>query len=132
MVCESFGLSLHDFREPLLEGVRDRGMQRCASALQESRVGSVPHKRVLKGIDRLGYLAPAEYQFRLNQLGERLLKSLFLQPSYGAQQFVRELATHHSADRATSLTGANRSSLAISDACNVVGIAIEGRGRLRT
>ena len=98
MVRESFGLSLHDFREPLLEGVRDRGMQRCASALQQSRVGSVPHKRVLEGIDRLGYLAPAEYQLRPNQLGKRLLKSLFWQPGYGAQQFVGELATHHSAD----------------------------------
>ena len=85
MVRESFGLSLHDFREPLLEGVRDRGMQRCASALQESRVGSVPHQRVLEGIDRLGYLAPAEYQLRPNQLGKRLLKSLFWQPGYGAQ-----------------------------------------------
>ena len=53
MVRESFGLSLHDFREPLLEGVRDRGMQRCASALQQSRVGGVPHKRVLEGIGHL-------------------------------------------------------------------------------
>src|SRR5690242_3123659 len=62
MVRESFGLSFHDFRESLLEGICNRGMQRCASALQESRVGSIPHKRVLEGIDRLGYLAPAEYQ----------------------------------------------------------------------
>ena len=29
MVRERFGLSLHDFREPLLEGVRDRGVQRA-------------------------------------------------------------------------------------------------------
>ncbi|MGY4429754.1 hypothetical protein ACVWWO_002231 [Bradyrhizobium sp. F1.13.1] len=35
MVRERFGLSIHNFREPLLEGLRDRGMQRCASALQE-------------------------------------------------------------------------------------------------
>ena len=36
MVRESFGLSLHDFREPLLEGVRDRGMQRAARRLFSS------------------------------------------------------------------------------------------------
>ena len=36
VVRESFGLSLHDFRKPLLEGVRDRGVERCASALQQS------------------------------------------------------------------------------------------------
>src|SRR5258708_22139668 len=33
MVRESFGLSLYNFWEPLLEGVFDRGMQSCASAL---------------------------------------------------------------------------------------------------
>ncbi|MGY3356957.1 hypothetical protein ACVWZK_003620 [Bradyrhizobium sp. GM0.4] len=77
MMRKSFGLSLHKVREPLLEGTRDRSMQRCASALQESRVGSVPHKRVLEGIDCLRYLAPAEYQLRANQLSKRLLKSLF-------------------------------------------------------
>ena len=63
-------------------------MQCCSSALQESRVGGVAHKRVLEGIDRLGYLAPAEYQLRPNQLGKSLLKLLFWQPGYGAQQFV--------------------------------------------
>src|SRR5260370_29367633 len=94
MVRESFGLSHHNFREPLLEGVRDRGMQRRASALQESRVGSVPHKCVLARIDRLGYLAPATYQLPPNQLANRLLTPLSRQPAYGAQQFVGELATH--------------------------------------
>jgi hypothetical protein len=33
MVRESFGLSLYNFREPLLKGICDRGMQSCASAL---------------------------------------------------------------------------------------------------
>ena len=35
VVCERFRLSFHDFRKPLLEGVRDRGMERCASGLQQ-------------------------------------------------------------------------------------------------
>src|SRR5258708_37041906 len=91
MVRESFGLSLHNFREPLLEGVRDGGMQRCASALQESRVGSVSHKCVLESIDRLGNRAPAEYQLRPNQLSKRLLKSLIWQPGYGPTHSVGEL-----------------------------------------
>src|SRR5262245_9683266 len=53
--CESLGLSLHNFRESLLEDVCDGGMQRYASALQKSRFGGVPHERMLEGIDRAGY-----------------------------------------------------------------------------
>ena len=98
MVRERLRLRLDDLRVPLLERVGDRGMQLCASALQESGVGGVSHKRVLEGIDRVGYLAPAEYQLRPNQLGKRLLQRLPRQPGYRVQQLVGELATHHGAD----------------------------------
>ncbi len=47
------GLRLRDFRKPLLESVRNSGVQRCAPALQQSRIGSVPHQRMFEGIDRL-------------------------------------------------------------------------------
>jgi len=42
-------------------------------------VGGVSHKRVLEGINRVWNLAPAENQFRPNQLAKRLLS---------VQQFV--------------------------------------------
>src|SRR5438132_8710743 len=77
MMRDSFRLRLHDFREALLEGVRDRGMQRGPAALENSRVGSIPHERMLEAVDRPGYLASAKYQFRADQLRKRLLKSLW-------------------------------------------------------
>src|SRR5690349_10392055 len=49
---ESLGLSLHDFRELLLEHVRDGGVQRSASALQKPGFGSVAYQRMLESIDR--------------------------------------------------------------------------------
>src|SRR5262249_27278162 len=71
MVRQSFGLSLHDFRELLLESTRDSGVQIHASAFQEAGICSVPYQRVLEGINRVRNLAPAENQFRPRQLAKR-------------------------------------------------------------
>ena len=99
MVRESFGLSLRRFPGTVARTrSRSSACSCCAPALQQPGVGSIPHKHVLEGIDRLWYLAPAEYQLRSNQLGKGLLQFLFGQPRYGAQQLVGELATHHGAD----------------------------------
>src|SRR4029450_5586204 len=98
MVCQSLRLSLGDFRESWLECARDCCMQVCAPGLQQAGIRSVSHQHVLKGIDRMRYLAPAEYKLRQNQLAERLLQLLSRNPGDGVQQFVRERATHHSAD----------------------------------
>ena len=68
MVRQSFRLSLHDFRESLLECARDCCMQVRAPGLQQAGIRGVSHQHVLKGIDRMRYLAPAEYQLRQNQL----------------------------------------------------------------
>ncbi len=51
-------------------------------------VGGVSHKRVREGINRVWNLAPAENQFRPNQLAKRLLQPLYRQLGYGVQQFV--------------------------------------------
>src|SRR5262245_2184615 len=132
MVRQRFGLSLQDFREPLLERVRNGGVQMHAAASHEAGICGVPYQRVLEGVNRVWALAPAENQFRPRQLAKRLFQFLPRQSRDGVQQFVMELATRDGADLCTSRTGANRSRPAISEACNVVGIAKGGSGRSRT
>ena len=86
--AKSFGLSLHDFRELLLERVRNGGVQLRAPAFQEAGICGIPYQRVLEGIDRVWNFAPAEYQLRPHQLVKRLVQSLPRQPGDGIQQFV--------------------------------------------
>src|ERR1700751_1348854 len=98
MMRDGFGLTLHNFREAVLDDVRNHGMQPCASALEKSRIGRIPYERVLEGIDRPGDLTSAEYQLRSNQLRQWVLESLSGQPGNEAQELIGELATYDRPD----------------------------------
>jgi hypothetical protein len=98
MVRQSFGLSLHDFRELLLERVCHGAVHLSAPAFQEAGICGVPYQRVLEGVDRVWNLTPAENQFRPHQLVKRLVQSLPRQPGNGVQQFVMKVATRDGTD----------------------------------
>src|SRR5215471_15112994 len=83
---------------------------------------------MFEGVDRMRNFAPAEDQFGAHQLVERLVQFLLRQPSNGIQKFVMNSRPATAPIWATSRTGDNRSRRAVSDACNVVGIANGGRG----
>src|SRR5215471_21199317 len=83
MVCQSFGLSLHNIWEPLLERASDRGVQLRAAGLQQAGIRRLPHQCVLKGIDRMWNLTPAEYQLRSNELTKGFLQLFLRKPCHG-------------------------------------------------
>ena len=98
VVCQSFGLSLHDFRKLLLECVRNGRVQMPAPAYQEAGICSVPYQGVLEGINRVRNLAPPKNQFRPYQLAQRLFQLVPRQPRDGVQQFVVKIAARDGTD----------------------------------
>ena len=97
--------------------------------LEQGAVGGVLDQRVLEGVGRLGRRAAAEDQLGGDQLVERGAAA----PSSGRSATAASSSWENSRPIAapicaTSLTGARRSSRAISESCSVAGIASGGSG----
>ena len=119
---------LGDVREPLFQHLGDPGMQLLAPRLEERLVGRVLDQGVLEAVGRLGRRAAAEDQLGADQLFEGIVQ-LGSDSGDTAASSSREKSRPITAPIcATSLTGARRSSRAISESCSVAGIASGGSG----
>ena len=92
-------LARGDFREFLLEGLRDPGMQRAAWPPQQRAVGSILNERMVEQIARLRWRVLAEQQAGAHQPIQRAFQFSFRLTRHGIQQRMREFA----ADRGTDL-----------------------------
>ena len=62
MLCEMFGLAVHQLGGTGLERFGDLLVQLLPSAAQQAAVSRVLHQRVFEGIDRVGWRATLEDQ----------------------------------------------------------------------
>ena len=118
---QDLGLAVHQFREMHLERRRDPAVQLPPGIAQQTAIGRFLHKRVLEGIDGVGWCPGLKHQLRRDEAIESGLQLALGKTGDRAQQRIAEPASERRTD-------AKRSSRAISDACRLVGIASGGKG----
>ena len=100
VVCHDFRLARHDFGKPLLECARNLAVQLLPAALEKALIGRIPHQYVLEAIEGFRWLATAEHEPGLLELGECILQCGLIAPNQHVQQGIGKLASNHGTDLA--------------------------------
>jgi len=87
---QDLGLAVHQFREMHLERRRDPAVQLPPGIAQRAAIGRFLHKRVLEGIDRVGWCAGLKHQLRRDEAIEGGSQRTLTAPGYVE---LRELGT---------------------------------------
>src|SRR5262249_8825143 len=104
MMGDDLRLNLGYCLKPVAQGLGNALVQHLAAALEQVLVGRVLHQRVLEAVDGFGRISAAEYEFRLLELGERILERRLVALDQRAQQRIRELAPDGGPDLADLFT----------------------------
>ena len=98
MLCEEFGLGLHQLGRMGFERFGDLRMQLLPSTAQQAAMRHVLYQRVLEAVDRLGWRATLEHQLGGDEVSESRLQLFLGKAGDGTQQCVGKLTSNRRAD----------------------------------
>ncbi len=75
------------------KGIKQCRVNLLALALQQTLIGRVAHQRVFESVARIGQEPTLEYQLGLDELRQRRLQFLCIEPRDGNQQAIVELTS---------------------------------------
>ena len=121
-------MGFDDSRKPFLEHLREASVQLLAPGLEQRLIGGVLDQGVLETVGRVGGAATAKHELGADQLIEPDFQLLLRPVGDCCDELAGEFAAVTAPIWASSLTGASRSSRAISESCRFAGIASGGSG----
>jgi len=90
MLCEEFGLAIHQLGEVGLERFGDLRVQLQPSIAQQAAMRRVLHQRVLEAVDRLRWSAALEDQFGSDETSESSFQFVVGKAGYGSHKEQRQ------------------------------------------
>src|ERR1044071_6776565 len=98
MMSQNFWLRLGSLSKPVLQHLRDSGVQLLARSSQERAVCSVLDESMLERISRTGWHTTTEYEAGICQMIECFAQFALVVPGDGGEQFIGEFAAKSSAN----------------------------------
>ena len=95
---QDLGLAVHQFREMHLERRRDPAVQLPPGIAQQTAIGRFLHKRVLEGIDGVGWCPGLKHQLRRDEAIESGLQLALRKTGDRAQRGIAEPASERCTD----------------------------------
>src|SRR5258706_8621757 len=89
MMGDDLWLDLSHCPEPIAQGLGNAPMQYLPAALEQVLVRRLLYQRVLEAVDGFRWIAAAEHEFRVLELGERVLQCPLVAIYQRAQQRIK-------------------------------------------